>query len=250
MTSFKNIDLPPIFRPFRCNDLVRLGQDYDGGYIVNRTDVEKSDILISVGIKDDWSFERDFSQINDCEMVSLDRDSQVPSDDPFYVGHRQMIYKNVGIRPSYSEDLIPFEHITSIKSNKIFLKIDIEGEEYEFLDLIIQNSNKFSAISLEFHYLSDDNNFDNLINFVSKIDQKLVHFHPNNCGMGLDKEWPHVIELSFTSSDNISYDSSLTLPHSLDMPCCPQGEDYKINFLGGGTKIDSPLETWQGWWRK
>ena len=55
-TPKKDISFPAILRPFKCDQLVRLGQDYDGGYIVNSRDIEKSDILISMGIKDDWSF--------------------------------------------------------------------------------------------------------------------------------------------------------------------------------------------------
>ena len=227
-TPKKDICFPSILRPFKCDHLVRLGQDYDGGYIVNRMDIEKSDILISMGVKDDWSFEIDFSKINDCELVSLDKESHVSPDDVFYKGHRQMIYKNIGLEPS--DDVIPFDHIINLPSNKIFLKMDVEGEEYKFLDLIIQNSHKFSSICMEFHYLNEANNFNELINFIGKIDHRLVHLHPNNCGMGFDKKWPHVIELTFTSSDNTTYDPSLTLPHSLDMICCPEGSDYQITF--------------------
>ena len=227
-TPKKDIHLPLICRPFKCDHLVRLGQDYDGGYIVYRMDIEKSDILISMGVKDDWSFEIDFSKINDCELVSLDKESHVSRDDVFYKGHRQMIYKNIGLEAS--PDTIPFDHIINLPSNKIFLKMDVEGEEYKFLDLLIQNSHKFSAICMEFHYLNESNNFDKLVNFIGKIDHKLVHLHPNNCGMALDKNWPHVMELSFTSSDNINYDPSLTLPHSLDMLCCPEGMDYNVTF--------------------
>ena len=128
---------------------MRLGQDYDGGYIVNREDIDKSDILISMGVKDDWSFEMDFSKINDCELVCLDKESQVSSDDVFYTGHRQMIYKNIGLEES--PDTISFDIL--LISNKIFLKMDVEGEEYKFLDLLIQNSHKFSSICMEFHVL-------------------------------------------------------------------------------------------------
>jgi len=227
-TPKKDIHLPLICRPFKCDHLVRLGQDYDGGYIVNRMDIEKSDILISMGVKDDWSFEIDFSKINDCELVSLDKESHVSRDDVFYRDHRQMIYKNIGLESS--PDTIPFAHILNLSTNKIFLKMDVEGDEYKFLDLLIQNSHKFSAICVEFHYLNESNNFDKLVNFIGKIDHKLVHLHPNNCGMALDKNWPHVMELSFTSSDNINYDPSLTLPHSLDMLCCPEGMDYNVTF--------------------
>ena len=230
-TPKKDISFPSILRPFKCDHLVRLGQDYDGGYIVNKLDIEKSNILISIGIKDDWSFEMDFSKINDCEMVCLDKESQVSPEDLFYKGHRQMVYKNIGLEPS--EDVIPFDHIINLPTDfyKIFLKMDVEGEEYKFLDLIIQNSHKFSSICMEFHHLNEANNFDALINFIGKIDHKLVHLHPNNCGMAFDKTWPHVMELSFTSSDNISYDPSLTLPNSLDMLCCPEGRDYQVNFF-------------------
>ena len=117
-TPKKDISFPAILRPFKCDHLVRLGQDYDGGYIVNSRDVEKSDILISMGIKDDWSFEMDFSKINDCEMVCLDKESQVSSDDVFYTGHRQMIYKNIGLEPSV--DVIPFDHIINLFCHNFF----------------------------------------------------------------------------------------------------------------------------------
>ena len=47
-------------RPVPVNDLVRLGRDFDGGYVVSRRTVELADVLVGLGIKDDWSFERDF----------------------------------------------------------------------------------------------------------------------------------------------------------------------------------------------
>ena len=48
-TPKKDISFPAILRPFKCDHLVRLGQDYDGGYIVNREDIDKSDIIL-VGV--------------------------------------------------------------------------------------------------------------------------------------------------------------------------------------------------------
>ena len=49
-TNQLEIQLPKIFKPFECNQLVRLGKDGDGGYLVNMHDVEKSNLLISLGI--------------------------------------------------------------------------------------------------------------------------------------------------------------------------------------------------------
>jgi hypothetical protein len=223
-----SIVLPKVFRPFECKSLIRLGKQNDGGYLVNSHDVDKSDILISFGIRDDWSFEKDFSKINDCELVSFDRESQVPLDDQFYVNHRKMVRSHVDLQDS--EDTISIQKILDIRSNKIFLNCDIEGKEYDFFDLLIINSYKFSGICLEVHGMNESSNFFNVINFISKIGLKLVHVHPNNCSILGKMNVPDVLELTFTSSDNILYNPTLTLPHPLDMENCHGHPDYKINF--------------------
>lgn len=48
------------FRPKLLNDLIRIGHAFDGGYVVNTTSVLHSHFLISLGVNDDWSFEKDF----------------------------------------------------------------------------------------------------------------------------------------------------------------------------------------------
>ena len=45
-----------------ASDLVRIGRNNDGGYLVSKSDIEKSDVLIGLGINDDWSFERNFKK--------------------------------------------------------------------------------------------------------------------------------------------------------------------------------------------
>ena len=52
--------LPNFFSIKQATDLVRIGRDNDGGYLVSKSDIEKSDCLIGLGINDDWSFEEDF----------------------------------------------------------------------------------------------------------------------------------------------------------------------------------------------
>ena len=52
--------LPNFLKFKKTNDLVRIGRDNDGGYLVSRNDIDNSDILISFGISEDWSFEVDF----------------------------------------------------------------------------------------------------------------------------------------------------------------------------------------------
>lgn len=52
--------LTPI-RPIALDDLTRLGRDNDGGYVVSRRSIERTRVLLSFGVSDDWSFERDFA---------------------------------------------------------------------------------------------------------------------------------------------------------------------------------------------
>ena len=64
--------LPAFFRLRRGVDLIRLGQDFDGGYLVSKADVEKSDYLLSMALCDDWSFEIAFTEINDVGVMAFD----------------------------------------------------------------------------------------------------------------------------------------------------------------------------------
>jgi len=56
--------LPNFFNPVRFNDLIRLGRNNDGGYIIREIDVLETEILISLGVNFDWSFEKDFLTYN------------------------------------------------------------------------------------------------------------------------------------------------------------------------------------------
>ena len=56
---------PINFKPLKKFDLVRLGRDNDGGYLVGKNTVLKSKFLVSFGIGDDCSFEKDFLKLND-----------------------------------------------------------------------------------------------------------------------------------------------------------------------------------------
>ena len=52
--------LPKNFRPEGLYDLIRLGSDNDGGYLVDPNSVQESKALLALGIGKNWSFEKDF----------------------------------------------------------------------------------------------------------------------------------------------------------------------------------------------
>jgi hypothetical protein len=48
----------PLLHPLDCEPMVRLGPPRDGGYVVPGGQVEQCRLLLSLGVNDDWSFDR------------------------------------------------------------------------------------------------------------------------------------------------------------------------------------------------
>jgi len=66
------INISKIFYPKNDCNLIRLGNENDGGYIVEENSVRSSEILISFGLSDDWSFESDFSKLGEKKIYTYD----------------------------------------------------------------------------------------------------------------------------------------------------------------------------------
>ena len=65
---------PKFLKPFfiKIEELARLGSIDDGGYVLPMKDVKSSDVLISMGISDNWDFEKDFSRISKAKVIAYD----------------------------------------------------------------------------------------------------------------------------------------------------------------------------------
>lgn len=230
------ITLPKIFQPFYCEDLIRLGKENDGGYLVNRPDVISSKNLLSLGIGEDWSFEKDFISINDCKLNAYDNSlnksrmqnnkALQDSYNLFFTGNKYHVEKNIGT--GFND--LPLYTVSTEKDT--FLKCDIEGAEYHILFDLIKLTKQYTGMVIEFHEINKSNNFDNLINFISKVDHKLIHIHVNNYFYYKTDNGciPDILELTFTSSLNISLSRHITLPNKLDMTNNPKDEEFSILF--------------------
>jgi len=51
-------------QPYEVKDLIRLGKNNDGGYLVSENDIKNTKNLISLGVSFDISFEKDFKRYN------------------------------------------------------------------------------------------------------------------------------------------------------------------------------------------
>ena len=68
------VKLPNFLKPYLINkdELIRVGSIDDGGYVVPLLDIKSSTILISMGISDNWDFEKDFSKISNAKVFAYD----------------------------------------------------------------------------------------------------------------------------------------------------------------------------------
>ena len=67
------MSLPKYLKPKKQYLLERIGNNNDGGYLVNSTSILNSRSLISFGIGNNWSFEKNFQKINnECKIYCYD----------------------------------------------------------------------------------------------------------------------------------------------------------------------------------
>ena len=218
----KNILLPKIFQPFACDDLIRLGKDNDGGYLVNKEDVLSSKKLLSFGIGQDTSFEVEFLDKNNINVLTFDNSVK-----ELNVTDKMITHYPINVDKNNIVDIL------TKCGDSLFLKCDIDGGEYEILNDLIKYSDKFTGVVMEFHNISTADIFNDLTNFISKFGLRLIHTHINNYSYLISDEtyFVDVIELSFSSSrNNTSLSDNIALPHKLDMPNNPDDNEFKIIF--------------------
>jgi len=249
------VRLPNFFSIKQATDLVRIGRDYDGGYLVSNSDIQKTDVLIGLGVNDDWSFEEDFLSEKKVSIYAYDASvsknfflrqlikSAVRIDNLkifahwlnvflkykkfFSLSNVHHIQKFVGLNSKSNQHCTFLDILNEVESKNIFLKIDIEGSEYRFLNDIITNEDRVTGIVIELHdvdlYLKE------IENFISRCSLNLVHVHANNYApIRADDDLPTVLELTFSkySTNSVQY----KLPHNLDMPNNKNYSEYEISI--------------------
>lgn len=250
------VRLPKFLEPRVAGTLVRLGRKNDGGYVVEQSSIRDADALIGLGLDDDWSFEEDFTSLNDVPVWAFDptvgrgvfakravkallrpyRRGRVAHHlrvfngyNRFFTGRRVHHEKYVG--PTTGDNVISFRdiinNVVGSERQRIFLKMDIEGAEFRILNQILAASDRLTGLVVEFHDV--DWHLDRIKAFVEALPLRLCHVHCNNYGAITEDGTPTAIECSFTRHEATG---SLTwgLPHPLDMPCRPDQADYRIVF--------------------
>ena len=236
-------------------DLVRLGRDHDGGYLISQDSIQKTDFLISLGINDDWSFEVDFLKIKDVPLLAYDasiskkvflkrflksftrigKPISLPRSFRTLVSYQNFfsqpgvshIQKFVGFQSPDENYCSMSEILSSIESQNIFLKIDIEGAEYRILESLIEQQARITGLAIEFH--NCDIHLSKIEEFVGRFQLELIHAHANNNSpVRPDNLLPLVLELTFGQDAPVG--EIATLPNVLDMPCNKHKQEIPLSF--------------------
>ena len=252
----KKVMLPKELKPKSLFNLIRLGKDNDGGYLICKHSLEEASCLVSFGIDDDFSFEEDFKDKNNIEVLAFDRSvnnrfflkktffSLLKLNithfyknlinhlkfKKFFDGKKNFFFrKRIGKGGTITAPYISIEEIIKLtkKNSQIFFKIDIEGSEYRILDDLVKNSKMISGIAIEFH--TCDINMERIIKFIKNIDLTLVHIHANNWGGYGINDIPVSLELSF-SRKPLLISNELYFPHQLDQKNNEKINDIKLKF--------------------
>ena len=247
--------LPKNFQPSAEVELIRIGRNGDGGYLVEPRSLYNADVLVGLGINDDWSFEQDFLERNAVPLFAFDgsisykifirkavrtllrlrklkeivRSVRTALEyRRFFRGSKQHLSNFVGMPSSEkSIDLRELFETHLPQFSSVFLKIDIEGGEYRLLNDLGLLSNRISGLVIEFHDL--DLHLDRVASFIEDFPLHLCHTHVNNYG-GIDKSSiPLVIECTFTSETSDERWQG-RLPHSLDMANNSALDDVPLEF--------------------
>lgn len=250
----KKANLPGGLLPRTCQDLIRLGKDFDGGYLVCRRDVETSDALLGLGVYKDWSFEREFRDLNKVRVETYDRSVGVSFffNDVFrkllrFYNLPKLInavstlfsyfnfFSRAGVahhRQFIGTDSPPKvitlkEAASRVEGKNIFLKIDIEGSEYRVLNDLLEMADQTSGLAIEFH--DCDLHMERIIAFVDAYPLTLVHLHVNSGSNVSPDGLPLVIEMTFSKAEK-STDNVASLPHALDMPNKKGASEFEVSF--------------------
>ena len=249
-------------RPMVGVSMLRLGRNFDGGYVVPKLALIECDALISLGYGYDSSFEREFLKLNRKKSVNL-YDSNInlqSSIKRLFLDLFSVIFRGRGFPVFRSKQLLEYlfvvfnqrinykvgkiGHINDSKClnlidtlkasayKKIILKMDIEGSEYESLDLDLHYLGRFQCLIIEFHDI--ESRIDEFLTITNNIkkDFTLINTHINNFAP-IVNGIPQVIELCFIRNSLIANDSlkrAESIPHPNDLPCDPSKPEITYQY--------------------
>ena len=209
----------------------RVGKQYDSGYIICDISGINYDCFLSGGVEYDISFEEDFLKLHSNIMCyAYDGTiNEFPSDNENIL----WIKKNIGSSNTKSTTNL-HNHLEKYKN--IFIKMDIEGAEIEWLESLNENHmNNISQLVIEFHNPFSERE-EKIFEKINKT-HSLFHFHGNNyAGTRIHKNIvvPNVFECTYVNKKYIQTELELNdelIPSILDYPNDKNNNEILLNHF-------------------
>ena len=233
------LDFIALVRPLAMlrNSKVRVGNDYDGGYVLPAAALH-CDAVLSIGVGPDVSFDMAFAA-RGARIAQFDHTVNRPpaSHDNFSFYKNGWGAETGGELLSFPDIMKAFARLNPIRA---LLKFDIEGSEYQVLDRIDPEALlPFDVIVCEFHdfgKLGEPGFYDTARRCIEKLTafHAPIHLHGNNyAGLSLVTgiAVPNVMEFSFLRRDLDSFPHRCRepIPGPMDRPNNPYFPDLYLN---------------------
>ena len=240
--------------PKVTRDLIRVGRLLDGGYVISEKTFRKVDLILSLGIGDDWSFETEaYRLLPEVKVVGSDYTvtkeilknfllkeiiklffgkssfKKVFEQYKFNQKYNAFYGKkaiNLGKRISNKDEGVDITLESILKNYKkyknIFLKMDVEGGEYYTIKSIIRNRLNIPFLSIEFHNCATLSH--SFFSYLKDLKEyyDIIHTHIINEVEYIENN-PEVYEISFQRKDMSLTNNNI--------------EERLVNFLP--TQLDS-----------
>jgi hypothetical protein len=255
--------------------MTRVGSPHDGGYVIPFGVLCNSDYLLSFGLALNWEFERQFNLYARPKAVHC-YDHSITKEDILELGANAALKMVMGSRPrkrlrtlklaaSYAR-LFGRPHVkhfpiaiaerdaddsrsmttaiailTQGGAGSVFLKCDIEGDEYKIMDQVLAEPDRVIGAVIEFHEIINQPH--RFFTAVERLQDAfaIVHIHANNFAPVSVQGIPDVVEVSFV---NIRWRGALQSSYSnqrsalivspsgaeLDAPNSSRLEDIEIIY--------------------
>lgn len=221
-------------KPVSTNhDLVRIGGDSDGGYLVP-DDLEGVDVCFSPGVDRTAKFESELTARGiRCFLADYSVET-APTDNPLFFFEKKYL--------GTANDDVHMTLDSWVARNApgqgdLILQMDIEGCEYPVISTAdVAILRRFRIIVVEFHdlyRLCDNEGFAAISATFAKILQEfdVVHIHPNNNCIKMNYGGfliPSLLEFTFLRKDRVLHrEPAVHFPHVLDRQNI-EGEDLHL----------------------
>ena len=209
-------------------NLVRIGKNNDGGYLMLDDFVERGGVAYSLGIAADVSWDKDMAD-RGYDIFMYDHTiNALPEDNV------RFHWKKVGVAADkeYGSEFETLEQMLDENGHSLtkemILKMDVEGAEWGCFSMTSTDTlDQFDQIVLELHQIIEFWIKESILEVLKKINQthQCIHVHLNNYSSHIMVDsvpYADSIEVTFVNRRKYSFvKSSHYLPHEKDQPCNP-----------------------------